>query len=77
MGKSKLISLRMDEGTIHFIDNYCSQRRYINRTYVIKHIVDAVIKCSSPSDFWRLMESYNPYSDGIIISVTKKDKIIS
>lgn len=77
MGKSKLISLRMDEETIKFIDNYCSTRGYFNRTYVIQHIVDAVIRCSSSGDLWRLMESYNPYSDGIVISVTKKDKIIS
>lgn len=67
----------MNEETIKFIDDYCSRRRYINRTYVIQHIVDAVIKCSSPDDLWKLMESYNPYSDGIVVSVTKKDKIIS
>lgn len=77
MGKTKLISLRMEEGIINFIDNYCSQRKYINRTYVIQHIVEGFIKCSSPGDMWRLMESYNPYSDGIVVSVTKKDKIIS
>lgn len=77
MGKSKLISLRMNEETIKFIDDYCSKRSYFSRTYVIQHIIDAVIKCSSPEHFWKLMESYNPYSDGIIISVTKKDKIIS
>lgn len=77
MGKSKLISLRMDEETVKFIDDYCSKRRYINRTYVIQHIIDAVIKCSSSGDLWKLMESYNPYSDGIVVSVTKKDKIIS
>lgn len=77
MGKSKLISLRMDEETIKFIDDYCRTKRYFNRTYVIQHIVDAVIRCSSSGDLWRLMESYNPYSDGIVISVAKKDKIIS
>lgn len=77
MGKSKLISLRMNEETIKFIDDYCSKRRYFSRSYVIQHIIEAVIKCSSPSDLWRLMESYNPYSDGIVVSVTKKDKIIS
>lgn len=77
MGKSKLISLRMNEETIKFIDDYCSKRSYFSRTYVIQHIVDAVIKCSSPEHFWKLMESYYPYSEGIIISVTKKDKIIS
>lgn len=75
MGKSKLISLRMDEETIKFIDDYCSKRKYINRTYVIQHIVDAVIKCSSSDDLWRLMETYHPYSDGIVISVTKKVKL--
>lgn len=77
MGKSKLISLRMDEETLKFIDDYCSTRRYFNRTYVIQHIIDAVIKCSSSGDFWKLMVSHDPYSEGIIISVTKKDKIIS
>lgn len=77
MGKSKLISLRMNEETIKFIDDYCSKRSYFSRTYVIQHIVDAVIKCSSPGDLWRLMESYYPYSEGIIISITKKDKITS
>lgn len=77
MRTTKLISLRMDEETLKLIDNYCRTRRYFNRTYVIQHIVDAVIRCSSSGDLWRLMESYNPYSDGIVISVTKKDKIIS
>lgn len=77
MGKTKLISLRMDEETIKFIDDYCSKRKYFNRTYVIQHIVDAVVKCSTPGDFWKLMESYYPYSDGVIISITRKDKIKS
>ena len=67
----------MDEETIKFIDDYCVKRRYINRTFVIQQIVSAFIKCCSPGDLWRLMESYNPYSDGIIISITKKDKITS
>lgn len=76
MRQTKLISLRMDEETIKFIDDFCSKRAYFNRTYVIQHIVDTVIKCSSSGDFWRLMESFQPFSDGIIISVTKKNKII-
>lgn len=73
MGKTKLISLRMDEETIRFIDDYCSKRRYINRTYVIQHIVNAFIKCSSPGGLWRLMESYDPYCEGLQISITKKE----
>ena len=67
----------MDEETIKFLDNYCSSRRYISRSYVIQHIVSAFIKCSSPGAWWKLMESYHPYSDGIVISVTQKNKIIS
>lgn len=72
--ETKLTSIRLEAETIKKIDDFCKNRTYYKRTLVINKILRAVLQCCSYGDFWKIMKSWDPYGDGLTISVTEKIK---
>lgn len=73
MSRTKLISLRIDEQTLFWIDELAKGHRYTNRSFVINHLLKAVLQCTDVNQLWKLVHCYDPYSDGIMIFITKRD----
>lgn len=73
MSRTKLISLRIDEQTLIKIDEIAKGHRYVNRSFVINHLLKAVLQCTVAGQVWKLIHSYDPFSDGITIHITKRD----
>ena len=74
MSRTKLISLRIDEQTLAKIDEIAKIRGYTNRSWVINHLLKAVLQCTAGGQVWKLIHSYDPFSDGYTIHITKLDK---
>ncbi len=73
MSSTKLISLRIDEQTLVKIGEIAKIRGYTNRSWVINHLLKAVLQCTVGGQVWKLIHSYDPFSDGITIHITKRD----
>lgn len=73
MSRTKLISLRIDEQTLVEIDNIAKIRGYTNRSWVINHLLKAVLQCTVNGQVWKLIHSYDPFSDGYTIHITKRE----
>lgn len=77
MSRTKLISLRIDEQTLVKIDEIAKIYGYTNRSWVINHLLKALLQCTPGGQVWKLIHSYDPFSDGYTILITKRDgKII-
>lgn len=74
MEKNKLICIRMPEGILERIDQVAKTERYLNRSWVINKLLKALFECDVEGGLWRIIHSYDPYSDGLEIRVTRKDK---
>lgn len=74
MSRTKLISLRIDEQTLAKIDEIAKIRGYTNRSWVINHLLKAMLQCTIGGQVWKLIHSYDPFSDGYTIHITKLDK---
>lgn len=73
MSRTKLISLRIDEQTLVKIDEIAKDQKYVNRSFVINHLLKAVLQCTIGGQLWKLVHCYDPFSDGITIHITKRD----
>lgn len=73
MSRTKLISLRIDEQTLVEIDKLSKNHRYANRSWAINHLLKAVLQCTIGGQVWKLIHSFDPFSDGITIHITKRD----
>lgn len=74
MKKTKLICVRMPEGVLEKIDHVAKTERYVNRSWVIIKLLKALFECDVEGSIWRIIHSYDPYSDGLEIRVTRKEK---
>lgn len=72
MERTKLTSVRLDSDTLRLIDDYCAKHRYFKRSFVINRILTAALKCCDSASFWEMMESYDPYGDGLKMTIEKK-----
>lgn len=74
MEKTKLICVRMPESILGRIDKVAKSERYVNRSWVIIKLLKALFECDVEGGLWKLIHSYDPYSDGLEIRVTRKIK---
>lgn len=74
MEKTKLICVRMPEDILDRIDKVAKTKRYVNRSWIIIKLLKAFFECDVEGGLWKLIHSYDPYSDGLEIRVTRKDK---
>lgn len=71
---TKLVTLRIDENLLTKIDKLAASQKYLTRTRVIVALLTAMADCARQGDLWRVLNSYSPYMDGIIINISKKEK---
>ena len=74
MENTKLICVRMPESILERIDKVAKSERYVNRSWVIIKLLKALFECDVEGGLWRIIHSYDPYSDGLEIRVTRKVK---
>lgn len=73
MSRTKLISVRIDEETLVRIDELSKCHKYANRSFVINHILRAVLQCAIGNQLWKLVYCYDPFSEGVKIHITTRD----
>lgn len=74
MERTKLISMRLDNTDLVVIDEIVKSRGYTNRSRVIKNLVSAMLYCCKDMGLYKVIDCYDPVSDGIIIEVSVKYK---
>lgn len=72
MGKSKLISIRMDETALACVDEYASKHGYLSRSKVINNFVNACLFCCAGDGTKIIANCFDPYDEKLILQVTKK-----
>lgn len=75
MAQTKLISVRVDERVLSDIDNLSKSARYLNRSSVINKLLKAMLECSTDGQIWKVLHCYDPFADGIEITIQQKDKL--
>ena len=75
MERNRLICIRVPLEVLEQLDKMSSTASYLNRSRIINSILEAVVKCCPSDEVWKIIHCYDPYGDGLQVSVTKKDKI--
>lgn len=65
MTDSKLISVRLDQRDLDFIDRYCEQHRFYKRSRVINHAVTLAVALLKKNIF-RKVEKFRPYYGDVL-----------
>lgn len=66
---SKVVTFRLDDNTIQGLDKVLADFPQIDRSTVLRRLIEAFVKCMSNDARWRLLSSYDPYSDGLLMEV--------
>ena len=69
MERKKLISLRVDINLLKKVDEIASTREYLTRSSLIEKCICAVLKCTNMGSYWKIIDSYDPYAEGLSIKV--------
>lgn len=69
MERNKLITLRIDKDNLKRIEELIAGAPYLNRSRVINVILSAVLQCCGPGEVWKILNAYDPLSDGIQLNV--------
>lgn len=77
MAQTKLISIRLDEKIVAYIDAVAAKQTYLDRSKVISRLLSAMVQCCEYKNLMEVLNCYDPYSDGISIEVKQKDTKIS
>lgn len=75
MAQKKIISIRLDTTDLVVIDEIVKNRSYLNRSRVIGCLVSAMLYCCKDMGLFEVLDCYDPVSDGIVMQVTKKEKL--
>lgn len=75
MERNKLITLRIDKENLKRIEELVAGAPYLNRSRVINVILSAVLQCCGPAEVWKILNAYDPLSDGIHIHVIAPYKL--
>lgn len=71
---TKLVTCRMEESLLEKIDRLAASQKYLTRSRVIVALLQAMVDCAGQGDLWRVVNSFSPYMDGIVINISKKEK---
>lgn len=69
MERNKLITLRIDKNNLKRIEELCERAPYLNRSRIINVCLSAVLQCCGPGEVWKILDAYDPLSDGIQLHV--------
>lgn len=75
MERSRLICIRVPLEVLKQLDKMSSTASYLNRSRIINSILTAVVKCCPGDEVWKIIHTYDPYSDGLRLSVTEKENV--
>lgn len=75
MERTHLICIRVPFEVLEQLDEMSSTASYLNRSRIINSIIEAVLKCCPRDEVWQIIHCYDPYGDGLQVSVTKKEKL--
>lgn len=75
MKRTTLISLRINTETLKVVDKLAPISFGKSRTSVINDLLLALVFCASDDDLRKILESYDPYSDGIVVNIVKQPKL--
>ena len=73
MAQTKLISIRLDEKILAYIDAVADKHTYLDRSKVIARLLSAMVQCCEYKNLMEVLNCYDPYSDGISIEVKQKN----
>lgn len=77
MAQTKLISVRLDEQLVSYMDEVASKHSYLDRSKIVSRLLSAMVQCCEYKDVMQVLNCYDPYSDGITIEVKQKNTMIS
>lgn len=66
---SKVVTFRLDDSTIQDLDKVLSDFPQIDRSTALRRLIEGFVKCMTNDARWRLLSSYDPYSDGLLMEV--------
>ena len=69
MPKKKIVSIRLSEELLESIEKYLCSRPYQTRSSVIEKCVCAVLRCASDKDRHLILDTYDPFAEGVVIWV--------
>ena len=72
MGKSKLVSIRVDEMALAKIDERASKHGYLTRSKVINNFINACLYCGAGDGTEIIANCFDPYDEKLVMQVTKK-----
>ena len=73
MAQTKLISIRLDEKILAYIDAVAAKQTYLDRSKVIARLLSAMVQCCEYKNLMEVLNCYDPYCDGISIEVKQKN----
>lgn len=74
MERTKLVSVRLPLDTLEALDNLSKRASYINRSFVINHLLSAFLFCHKDNALWQVLNCYDPVSDGVSVYVRVEKK---
>ena len=75
MERTQIISLRLPVSIIEDLKKLQESQRYLNRSFIIQHILEACLYCGKDGALWKILNCYDPISDGIsIYARAEKDR---
>ena len=66
---SKVVTFRLDDNTIRDLDKVLADFPQIDRSTALRRLIEGFVKCMSNDSRWRLLSSYDPYSEGLVREV--------
>lgn len=76
MAQTKLISVRLDEKILAYIDAVANKHTYLDRSKVIARLLSAMVQCCEYKNIMEVLNCYDPYADGISIEVKQKNTML-
>lgn len=72
MADLKLVSMRLDEDVLSLVSKAIENRPYFSRSSFINKLLKTVLECSSPDDVSLMVDSYDPYGEGVSVRAFAK-----
>lgn len=69
MERTKLISIRLPIEIVSALDDLTQRASYLNRSFVINHVLTACLFCGKENALQRILNTYDPVSDGVNVYV--------
>ena len=67
MPNLKLISIRLDDETLAMVEKLSRTASYRNRSFIIQRILKAVLTCTDDETLQHIIDSWDPYGDGLVV----------